>query len=62
MKTGRAGRANPSAMCFTPAELLLGMLASCAIGIIVGAVIESRLRVQEDEKDANASQSGDPLT
>jgi len=49
-------------MCFTPAELLLGMLASCAIGIIVGAVIESRLRVQEDEKDANASQSGDPLT
>lgn len=46
-------------MCFTPAELLLGMLASAASGIIIGAVIESRLRTQEEQKTTS---SGDPLT
>jgi hypothetical protein len=44
---------------FTPAELVLGMLAACAIGILVGAVIESRLRAKTD---LDSSSRGDPLT
>lgn len=46
-------------MCFTPAELILGMLASLAVGIVVGAVVESRLRAQAD---VDSSNRGDPLT
>lgn len=45
-------------MCFTPAELVLGMLAACAIGIVTGAVIENRLRLKEDLKAHH--NTGDP--
>jgi hypothetical protein len=49
-------------MCLSLLDLLAGVAIAFCVGIVVGAVIESRLRDEDDAQDKAPSnhQSGDP--